>query len=443
MVRGSDSAARDALAAVSRGPSRTGGKGNGNGTDPRTGTIGSRARDFAAAFWPDFAAYGPAAAQDGHAARRRVRRRGVARRVPDGAARDVGGRRRRGAVAAAAEAAARELELQRAQLVAIASRLAKAAGVPSAPRLGRVYPRAADARRSPPGRSERGGAGTRRRGGRRRRRARAAEPRDTARARVRQQVEEGQRRSGRIRRGTSSGSLASAMADLAEVARDARAHGGDRRRGDSAHGGGDGGGGRRRRRRRAAGGSPAVVAAALAEMAAALRRGRAAAGVDGGGARRAARAGPARPDRRRARGRGAGATPSLAGSSTSRVARDRVGATTTSGWSRTPVRRGDVHLNGILRKPTRRRGATRSGGGGGGDRGSLSARRKAARLRGVSKRPARRRQLGDRVPPDPRRPSSLEFKARRGSVRGARQRPTKNRRSNARRTKSSARLRFP
>ena len=269
---------------------------NGNGNGDRVPS----APDFAAAFWPDFAAYGYGGGaspgmRPGDASSRVEALRGGYQTALLEMQRARAAERE--AAAAAAEAAARELELQRAQLVAIASRLAKAAGVPSAPRAwGGSISRAADAaafaaeaeRSEPapgPAFAAAAAASERERRNRATRRARAYD----------EQVEEGAETvAGRIRRGTSSGSLASAMADLAEVARVTR----ERMEGTgaeetSAH---EAVATAAREAAAAAaasaaGGSPAVVAAALAEMAAALRRAeRAAAGVDASAARDEARA---------------------------------------------------------------------------------------------------------------------------------------------------------
>ena len=106
------------------------------------------APDFAAALWPDFSAYGygggAAGMRPGDASSRVEALRGGYQTALLEMQRARAAERE--AAAAAAEAAARELELQRAQLAAIASRLAKAAGVPSAPRAwGGSISRAADA----------------------------------------------------------------------------------------------------------------------------------------------------------------------------------------------------------------------------------------------------------------------------------------------------------
>jgi hypothetical protein len=399
---------------------------NGNGNGDRVPS----APDFAAAFWPDFAAYGYGGGaspgmRPGDASSRVEALRGGYQTALLEMQRARAAERE--AAAAAAEAAARELELQRAQLVAIASRLAKAAGVPSAPRAwGGSISRAADAaafaaeaERSEaapgPAFAAAAAAAERERRNRATRRARAYD----------EKVEDGaETAAGRIRRGTSSGSLASAMADLAEVARVTR----ERMEGTgaeetSAH---EAVATAAREAAAAAaasaaGGSPAVVAAALAEMTAALRRAeRAAAGVDASAARDEARAARAESmlaqtaDALEGEVRGSDAEFGriLDGL---RVARDRVESDDDERDGPEPeVRRGDVHSERDSRE-SRRGGAERrgSGGGGGGDPREFrgARRKKTPRVSAASpKRPARRRQLGDRVPPDPRRPSSLEFK---------------------------------
>ena len=398
--------------------------------DPRNGN-GDRvpsAPDFAAAFWPDFAAYGygggarPGMRPGDASARVEALRGGYQTALLEMQRARAAERE---AAAAAAEAAARELELQRAQLVAIASRLAKAAGVPSAPRAwGGSISRAADAaafaaeaERSEaapgPAFAAAAAASERERRNRATRRARAYD----------EQVEEGAETvAGRIRRGTSSGSLASAMADLAEVARVTR----ERMEGTgaeetSAH---EAVATAAREAAAAAaasaaGGSPAVVAAALAEMAAALRRAeRAAAGVDASAARDEARAARAESmlaqtaDALEGEVRGSDAEFGriLDGL---RVARDRVESDDDERGG--PEPRFDEEtfiLNGILEKAdAEARSDAEAAAAAAAIRGSFEARGEKPRVSAASpKRPARRRQLGDRVPPDPRRPSSLEFK---------------------------------
>jgi hypothetical protein len=397
---------------------------NGNGNGDRVPS----APDFAAAFWPDFAAYGYGGGaspgmRPGDASSRVEALRGGYQTALLEMQRARAAERE--AAAAAAEAAARELELQRAQLVAIASRLAKAAGVPSAPRAwGGSISRAADAaafaaeaERSEaapgPAFAAAAAAAERERRNRATRRARAYD----------EKVEDGaETAAGRIRRGTSSGSLASAMADLAEVARVTR----ERMEGTgaeetSAH---EAVATAAREAAAAAaasaaGGSPAVVAAALTEMTAALRRAeRAAAGVDASAARDEARAARAESmlaqtaDALEGEVRGSDAEFGriLDGL---RVARDRVESDDDERDG--PEPRFDEEtfiLNGILEKAdAEARSDAEAAAAAAAIRGSFEARGEKPRVSAASpKRPARRRQLGDRVPPDPRRPSSLEFK---------------------------------
>jgi len=397
---------------------------NGNGNGDRVPS----APDFAAAFWPDFAAYGYGGGaspgmRPGDASSRVEALRGGYQTALLEMQRARAAERE--AAAAAAEAAARELELQRAQLVAIASRLAKAAGVPSAPRAwGGSISRAADAaafaaeaERSEaapgPAFEAAAAAAERERRNRATRRARAYD----------EKVEEGaETAAGRIRRGTSSGSLASAMADLAEVARVTR----ERMEGTgaeetSAH---EAVATAAREAAAAAaasaaGGSPAVVAAALAEMTAALRRAeRAAAGVDASAARDEARAARAESmlaqtaDALEGETRGSDAEFGLILDGL-RVARDRVESDDDERDG--PQPRFDEEtfiLNGILEKAdAEARSDAEAAAAAAAIRGSFEARGEKPRVSAASpRRPARRRQLGDRVPPDPRRPSSLEFK---------------------------------
>ena len=351
----------------------------------------------------------------------------------------------REAAAAAAEAAARELELQRAQLAAIASRLAKAAGVPSAPRAwGGSISRAADAAafaaeaersEAAPGPAFAAAAAAAERE-RRNRATRRAREHDT---RVEEEAETYRLRASSL--GASSGSLASAMADLAEVARVTR----ERMEGLEVDATKKETEGSAREAvataarhaaaaaaASAAGGSPAVVATALAEMAAALRRAeRAAAGVDASAARGEARAARAESMLERtadaledeARGSDAEFGRIL---DELRVARDRVESdddergASESGTLHAPNRAFDEDafiLSEILRKAdAEARSDAEAAAAAAAIRGSLEARGEtfetfSPRVSATSpRRPARRRQLGDRVPPDPRRPSSLEFK---------------------------------
>ena len=400
------------------------------------------APDFAAALWPDFSAYGycggAAGMRPGDASSRVEALRGGYQTALLEMQRARAAERE--AAAAAAEAAARELELQRAQLAAIASRLAKAAGVPSAPRAwGGSISRAADAaafaaeaERSEaapgPAFAAAAAAAERERRNRATRRAREHDMR----------VEEEAETSLRASRGASSGSLVSAMADLAEVARVTR----ERMEGLEVDATKKETEGSAREAvataarhaaaaaaASAAGGSPAVVATALAEMAAALRRAeRAAAGVDASAARGEARAARAESMLERtadaleeeARGSDAEFGRIL---DELRVARDRV----ESDDDERGAESGTLHAHGpgvfdedafilseILRKAdAEARSDAEAAAAAAAIRGSLEARGEtfSPQVSATSpRRPARRRQLGDRVPPDPRRPSSLEFK---------------------------------
>ena len=405
------------------------------------------APDFAAALWPDFSAYGygggAAGMRPGDASSRVEALRGGYQTALLEMQRARAAERE--AAAAAAEAAARELELQRAQLAAIASRLAKAAGVPSAPRAwGGSISRAADAAafaaeaersEAAPGPAFAAAAAAAERE-RRNRATRRAREHDT---RVEEEAETYRLRASSL--GASSGSLASAMADLAEVARVTR----ERMEGLEVDATKKETEGSAREAvataarhaaaaaaASAAGGSPAVVATALAEMAAALRRAeRAAAGVDASAARGEARAARAESMLERtadaledeARGSDAEFGRIL---DELRVARDRVESdddergASESGTLHAPNRAFDEDafiLSEILRKAdAEARSDAEAAAAAAAIRGSLEARGEtfetfSPRVSATSpRRPARRRQLGDRVPPDPRRPSSLEFK---------------------------------
>ena len=393
-----------------------------SGADPN-----GRSSDFAAAFWPDFSAYGygggAAGMRPGDASSRVEALRGGYQTALLEMQRVRAAERE--AAAAAAEAAARELELQRAQLAAIASRLAEAAGVPSAPGTwGETISRATDAaafdaeaERSEvtPGPTFAAAA------------AAARERKNRARRREREydeQAKGGAETPRAQRRGASSRSTVSAMADLAEVARVTR----ERMKGTSADETSAHAAVATAARQApaaaaasAAGGSPAVVAAALAEMAATLKRAeRAAMGVDAAAARDEARA--ARAESMLAR-TAVALEGEVRGSDAEfgrildqlRVARDRVESDEDARGTEQGAGSFDEEafiLNGILEKAdAEARSDAEAAAAAAAIRGSFEARGETPGVSAASpKRPARRRQLGDRVPPDPRRPSSLTFK---------------------------------
>ena len=398
------------------------------GTRPDPNEPG-RTPDFAAALWPDFSAYGyqahgAAGMRPGDASSRVEAMRGGYQTALLEMQRARAAERE--AAAAAAEAAARELELQRAQLAAIASRLAKAAGVPSAPSAwGGSISRAADAAAFA-AEAERSEAAP---GPAFAAAAKAAERERKNRARRREreydeQAEEGAETPRAQRRGASSSSLASAMADLAEVTRVTR----ERMEGTgadeiSAHAAVAAAARQAAAAAAAsaAGGSPAVVAAALAEMAAALKRAeRVAAGVDTSAARDEARA--ARAESMLARTADA-LEGEVRGSDAEfgqildqlRVARDRVESDDDARGTEQSTGSLDEQafiLSGILEKAdAEARSDAEAAAAAAAIRGSFEARGETPRVSAASpKRPARRRQLGDRVPPDRRRPSSVAFK---------------------------------
>ena len=348
-----------------------------SGADPN-----GRSSDFAAAFWPDFSAYGygggAAGMRPGDASSRVEALRGGYQTALLEMQRVRAAERE--AAAAAAEAAARELELQRAQLAAIASRLAEAAGVPSAPGTwGETISRATDAaafdaeaERSEvtPGPTFAAAA------------AAARERKNRARRReceYDEQAKGGAETPRAQRRGASSSSTVSAMSDLAEVARVTR----ERMKGTSAD----------------ETSAHAAVATAARDEARAARAesmlARTAVALEG-----------------EVRGSDAEFGRIL---DQLRVARDRVESDGDARGTEQGAGSFDEEafvLNGILAKAdAEARSDAEAAAAAAAIRGSFEARGETPGVSAASpKRPARRRQLGDRVPPDPRRPSSLTFK---------------------------------